>query len=140
MKGSYVLIVELGESRQIVVGSLGRVSFNEGFYAYVGSARSGIEARIRHHLRPHNRPHWHIDYLLGFALVRSIILCETEESLECNTAMALSRRFPAIPGFGCSDCQCLSHLFYANEAAGLENSVTEAVRSPWHIASAHPFP
>jgi Uri superfamily endonuclease len=34
----------------------------------------------------------------------------TEEPLECRLAQALGG--DSIPGFGCSDCTCTSHLFF----------------------------
>jgi len=33
---------------------------------------------------------------------------------ECNIAEKLDERLFSIPGFGCSDCRCKSHLFYGS--------------------------
>jgi len=49
------------------------------------------------------------------AIKIGIILCETGERAECTIAEALSRQFDAIPGFGCSDCRCPSHLFFSTK-------------------------
>ncbi len=114
MKGSYVLIIKLPSEQAIKIGSLNTMHFPAGYYAYVGSAMGGLKSRLSHHLRAGKKPHWHIDYLLQQAAISSIILCEARDRTECTIAQALSHQFDSIPGFGCSDCRCKSHLFYAS--------------------------
>ena len=58
MKGTYVLIIELAHTKDILVGKLGYIHFSKAFYAYVGSAMNGFEARLPHHLRKKKKPHW----------------------------------------------------------------------------------
>jgi len=106
MKGSYVLLIELPESRVIQVGRLGLRTFPRGFYAYVGSALNRLGPRIARHLRVQKKCHWHIDYLLREASIRQVVICET--------------------GFGSSDCRCSSHLYFAPEPQELEHCVLEA--------------
>ena len=113
MKGSYILLIQLSEGQTITIGSLKAIHFPGGYYAYVGSALSGLKSRLSRHLKENKKPHWHIDYLLQRASISGIILCETGDRVECTIAQALSRQFDSIPGFGCSDCQCHSHLFFA---------------------------
>ena len=113
MKGSYVLLIKLANEQAMEIGSLNTIRFAAGNYAYVGSALSGLESRLSHHLKGSNRPHWHIDYLLKRASLSGIILCHTGERSECAIAEALSHQFQAITGFGCSDCRCHSHLFFS---------------------------
>ena len=115
MKGSYILLIELPEEQTITLGSLKSIHFVQGYYAYVGSAMSGLEARLNRHLRSDKNLHWHIDYLLQKAHIDDIIVCENEERLECRIAGAIGSQFDDIPGFGCSDCRCPSHLFFATE-------------------------
>ena len=116
MKGSYILLIALPEQQIITIGSLKAVHFPRGYYAYVGSAMGGLKSRLSHHLKENKGPRWHIDYLLQKASIDEIILCETEGKVECTIAQALSHQFDSIPGFGSSDCQCKSHLFFsANE-------------------------
>ncbi|HDJ96588.1 MAG TPA: GIY-YIG nuclease family protein, partial [Candidatus Aenigmarchaeota archaeon] len=43
MKGSYILFLEVKKSIEVNVGSLGKIKFKRGIYAYVGSAMNGIE-------------------------------------------------------------------------------------------------
>ena len=63
-KGSYVLVIEVKDDGEMKVGKLGVIRFNRGYYAYVGSAMNGIDARVGRHMRQDKKKHWHIDYLL----------------------------------------------------------------------------
>lgn len=108
-----MLLIPLPEEQTITTGRLKATYFPCGYYAYVGSAMGGFESRLNRHLKSDKKPHWHIDYLLEKASISQIILCETKDRAECAIAQALSCRFDAIPGFGSSDCQCRSHLFFA---------------------------
>ena len=142
-KGSYLLLIELPEDHDIAVGSLGVVRFPRGDYAYVGSALGGFKSRLNRHLRKEKIPKWHIDYLLRQdevpkshidnrlqrAALKSIIICETEERVECVIAQALRRRFESIPSFGSSDCKCPSHLFFTTGEKRLRNGIMMAIRS-----------
>jgi len=115
VKGSYVLLIELTEEQTITTGSLKAIYFPRGYYAYVGSAMSGFKSRLNRHLKSDKKPHWHIDYLLEKASIVDMILCETNDRVECPIAQALSCQFDSIPGFGSSDCKCRSHLFFATD-------------------------
>ncbi len=113
MKGSYTLLIQLTEEQAITTGSLKAIYFPRGYYAYVGSAMGGFKSRLNRHLKSNKKPHWHIDYLLEKASIVDIILCETNDRMECIIAQALNGQFDSIPGFGSSDCKCRSHLFFA---------------------------
>ena len=112
MKGSYVLLIQLTKEQTITAGRLKVTYFPGGYYAYVGSAMNGLKARLNRHLRSDKKRYWHVDYLLEEAAISEIILCETEDRIECAIAQALSCQFDSIPGFGSSDCSCRSHLFF----------------------------
>jgi len=115
-KGIYCLVFE-NPGCTISVGALGTVTFSPGWHIYVGSALgSGGLKRLARHIAlsevRDRKPTWHIDYLLtsnGFSL-RYAVYAKTRENLECPLARALGD--PGIPGFGCSDCRCPSHLFH----------------------------
>lgn len=97
----------------VAVGCLGDCAFPAGRYAYVGSARRHLAARLRRHLGDGRaRLHWHIDYLLSQPGVR-IDRIETFVTPECEQVAATGGRV-VIPGFGASDCRhaCGSHLRY----------------------------
>ena len=115
MKGSYILLVELPEEQTLNIGRLGDIHFPAGYYAYVGAALGGFKSRLNRHLRKDKLPKWHIDYLLQKAAIQSIIICETDERVECAIAQTLRPQFHSVPGFGSSDCRCPSHLFFAAE-------------------------
>ena len=113
--GTYILLAELAEDTRIQVGKLGEIAFRRGYYAYVGSALRGLDARVARHRRRDKKLHWHIDYLLQHAHVLDIITIESTERLECPVASSLADRFTTIPRFGSSDCRCASHLFWSEE-------------------------
>lgn len=127
VKGSYVLLVRLDIERSIPIGKLGYLPFPKAYYAYIGSAMNGFNARLARHLRAEKKLHWHIDYLLKKSEIDEIITCRSVEKLECYLAQALAGTFPSIPDFGSSDCKCRSHLFFANEKSRLKVKVAEAV-------------
>ena len=113
--GVYLLLVNVAGRLLADCGALGRLDFEPGLYAYVGRARRGLAARLARHHRREKRLHWHIDYLLralGSGQVSSLSL-PAAGLAECRLA-GLVRRSAAglVPGFGCSDCRCPSHLFY----------------------------
>jgi len=112
VKGSYVLMAKMERRRRIKVGKLGEIEFEKGYYAYVGSAMNGIEARIRRHLRKDKKLRWHIDYLLQHATAEKIYYIERD--MECYIAEKFIEKFEYVPGFGSSDCKCASHLFYSS--------------------------
>ncbi|RMD99689.1 MAG: GIY-YIG nuclease family protein [Calditrichaeota bacterium] len=123
-RGTYALILSLPATHRIRIGRLGTFEFGAGDYLYVGSALGpgGLRARLRHHLRPASNPRWHLDYLRPFAIPEAIGYVIHPERLECTWAFIL-RTLPGIsipvPGFGASDCNCSSHLFFSHHFPGL---------------------
>jgi Uri superfamily endonuclease len=115
LKGIYVLIVEINKTISINIGALGLLTFPSGLYAYVGSAQSNLERRVRRHQRSEKRLFWHIDYLLNneAAKVIGILHTKGDKLKECKIAHLLDKNAEPIAGFGCSDCHCESHLFHA---------------------------
>ena len=128
MKGSYVLVIELPEEQAIVIGGLKVIHFPRGYYAYVGSALGGLESRLSRHLRRNKKLRWHIDYLLRSATVRAVIYAETDQKKECLVAQVLSWRLPSLLGFGCSDCDCPSHLFFCQDLEVLTECIIDGFK------------
>jgi sugar fermentation stimulation protein A len=111
-RGSYILVLHLREEKTIGVGRQGRVRFPKGYYLYVGSARRNLSQRIARHQRLRKTPFWHIDDLRAHTDRPLAIPIRTEDDLECDLAKALRGLAEwEIPGFGCSDCRCSSHLY-----------------------------
>ena len=111
---SYILILKLEKDKIIKVGALGKLNFKKGFYMYVGSAKSSIK-RIERHFRTDKKLRWHIDYLSVNADVLNTIVFSAKEVLECHLANILSQHFEGTKNFGCSDCECYSHLFFSEK-------------------------
>ncbi|MBW2039475.1 MAG: GIY-YIG nuclease family protein [Deltaproteobacteria bacterium] len=128
LKGGYILLVELTRTCRIRVGALEKIEFPQGFYAYVGSAMGGLQARLNRYLRRVKRARWHIDYLLMEGKVKGVIYSPTDERLECLLAHRLKEIFRSFPGFGSSDCRCPSHLFFSEELKVLREEAKEIFR------------
>ena len=107
---TYQLVIRISRMIRIQVGRLGQFGFPAGRYVYTGSARRGLDARIRRHLSRAKRPHWHIDYLLAMHGVRITDVSTTDEP-ECTANQRTSGAI-VVQGFGSSDCtsDCRSHL------------------------------
>ena len=113
--GTYTLILQCHETVRVEAGALGELEVAPGWYVYVGSAfgPGGVRARCLRHWRG-GRPHWHMDYLRPLCDLREIWFTQDpvrrEHQWAETVAGARGARVP-FPGFGASDCDCLSHLF-----------------------------
>jgi Uri superfamily endonuclease len=116
-KGTYILILRLDAPARLTIGKLGEFDFAAGWYAYVGSAfgAGGLRGRLKHHLSPVPKPHWHIVYLRQAAQVEQVWYIASDTVYEHEWAAAL-RKMPeaALPAarFGASDCTCETHLIH----------------------------
>jgi sugar fermentation stimulation protein A len=112
-RGSYLLIIHLDKHLETSVGSLGSLSFEKGYYVYVGSAMKALTARIERHKRKRKTLFWHIDYLREQGQVVHAIPIRSASPIECEIAESLQKISDGpVERFGASDCQCDSHLFY----------------------------
>ena len=117
-KGIYTLILRLAVPKDIRIGALGVISFQPGYYIYAGSALgSGGLSRVARHIRfyreRYRKAKWHIDYLMEEAVLEKTVCAETKDRLECVLAAGIGGA--SVEMFGCSDCDCASHLFYRKE-------------------------
>jgi Uri superfamily endonuclease len=128
-RGTYVLLVHVPYRTSLSIGGLGNVDFEAGYYAYVGSALGGLEKRVNRHLKSKKKLYWHIDHFLLRARAFDVIVGEGEKQMECVIAKNLTKHLPSIKGFGCSDCTCESHLFYARSSHELTNLVVRAFKA-----------
>jgi len=115
-KGTYILIFGMPET-QIEVGALGIVDVREGTYCYVGSAMNGLDQRIGRHLSKKKEPHWHIDHLTNICKEIKAYEAAVPEMTECELGKIVldNGGSGVVKGFGCSDCKCLTHLFFLTE-------------------------
>ena len=125
MKGIYVLIIQVNEGIDVDVGAVGKIAFKKGLYAYVGSAQTNLEKRIRRHFRKDKPTFWHVDYLLdnGAAKIVKVFFKDANKTEECAIAKVIGEKGAPIGGFGCSDCNCKSHLFRIRDFRFLQETM-----------------
>lgn len=133
MGGTYTLVIPLPEPATIEIGALGAHELPAGWYAYTSSAFGpGGFSRIDRHRElardERETRHWHIDYLLGHDATRIERAVRTpERDVECAVARTLPDA--GIAGFGSSDCDCPSHLAYAEDRRTLLEATERAHRT-----------
>jgi Uri superfamily endonuclease len=115
--GTYALILCSDSAARVRIGRLGVLAATRRYYVYMGSAfgPGGLAARLAHHRRPPTRPHWHIDHLRPHARLVEIWFtndAQPREHLWADLIGAMRSVTIPLPGFGCSDCRCYSHLFH----------------------------
>lgn len=124
--GNYILLLHLPADERLTIGKLGAFVFPAGWYAYVGSAfgAGGLVGRLKHHLQPVEKPHWHIDYLRQVAQVEEIWLSPGRERREqewVDLMLAIPGAMILVEGFGASDSVKESHLIYFDVRPLLED-------------------
>ncbi len=115
--GTYALLLASTAESDINVGSFGRLQVVPGCYVYVGSAHGpgGLAARVSRHQAAAKKLRWHIDYLREVTDLVAVWYTVDQNRQECRWAEVVgSLRGAVVPmaGFGASDCDCRSHLFY----------------------------
>lgn len=115
--GTYALVLESLTDTTVRIGRFGTLLTHPGFHVYVGSALGpgGLRARLCHHLQRAVRPHWHIDYLRREAMLVAVwYRCGRIRREHAWARFLKSMTDSSVPlaGFGSSDCNCASHLFY----------------------------
>lgn len=130
LKGTYCLIMHLENNTQIKIGKKGMIKFKGGYYVYIGSALNSLEGRIKRHLRKYKKLHWHVDYLLDSPYCQVMVVFFNDDGLkhECELATQIAKEGEEIMGFGCSDCNCSSHLIYFVKMAEAEDECINAFK------------
>jgi Uri superfamily endonuclease len=134
MKGIYVLILRTENEKSINVGKIGLFVFKPAYYAYVGSAMSGIQ-RLKRHLENLKRvsienKHWHIDYIIPYCKLIEWVFAEcSEPGKEEKLAIYLSKKLDYVKGFGASDSRAPSHLFKNSDLKKLKREIIKALKS-----------
>jgi Uri superfamily endonuclease len=122
--GTYALVFKAKQKKRLKIGKLGTLNVKPGFYVYVGSAfgPGGLKARIGHHRKSSSRRHWHIDFLSEYLPPTEVWVTHDPTHREHHWSEALSHAPGAsipLPGFGSSDCHCISHLhFFSSRPSG----------------------
>lgn len=114
--GSYLLILKNNNHKKIKIGKLGEIFFQKGFYIYVGSAMKNLQARLERHKRKRKSLFWHIDYFREEIDLVQLIPIRSSVRHECELAKRIESISDGyVEGFGVSDCNCISHLFYVDK-------------------------
>ncbi|WP_456393969.1 GIY-YIG nuclease family protein [Thermococcus sp.] len=131
MKGSYLLIIWLGEEKRIK--TRGReFDLNRGFYVYVGSAMNSLEKRVGRHFRREKKLHWHIDFLLEKGTLLRAYLIPSGERLEEVLSKEVSKYGEPVKGFGASDIGVPSNLYrFDDEPDDVLISILEERKLDW---------
>ena len=121
--GTYALVFHCAATFQASVGKLGQMEGAKGYWIYVGSAcgPGGLGARLRHHLKPSHRFHWHLDYIKAALQPLEIWATTDPEKREHAWASVFwGLRGSSCPmvGFGATDCTCRSHLIHRARRPG----------------------
>ena len=117
------------KSEKLKIGTIYQdYNFKKGYYVYIGSAMNSLTARINRHLSDEKKMHWHIDYLLKSenSEIRDVLFNISDEKIECDLASIIAENGEGIAKFGCSDCNCKSHLIYFRRKRDAVNSVKSA--------------
>ena len=121
--GTYALILQNLERAEIQIGRWCQIDLEPGYYVYVGSAfgPGGVQARVSRHCRRTKPNRWHIDYLREFVSPLGAWYSHETTRLEHRWARILCDMsgMSSIAGFGCSDCECHSHLFQSSTTPDL---------------------
>lgn len=141
MKGTYCLIISMKKSEKLDIGHLHNMhKYRKGYYVYIGSAMNSLVPRLNRHLSDEKKMHWHIDYLLKSpdCHIRDILFNISDKKIECDLAEIISKDGEEIPGFGCSDCSCSSHLIYfkrKRDALASTRNAYEKIDKDYHNLS-----
>lgn len=133
-KGSYALLISLGEEKNIEL-STGIKQLKKGFYVYFGSAfgPGGLKRIERHREVSKGKrdvKHWHIDYLTRLESSEIIDTVKFPgEDIECDMASRADKR---VEGFGSTDCGCGSHLAYFSDKK-LARTFIEELRAAYPV-------
>lgn len=122
--GTYALILHDRSNASVQVGRWGLLNIQPGFYLYIGSAfgPGGVRARVSRHCRKSKAKRWHVDYLREHADLIEVWYSHCTRHLEHEWAAAFLGMDGVAPveGFGCSDCECRSHLFFSKTRPRIE--------------------
>ena len=58
--------------------------------------------------------------------IRDVLFNISDKKIECDLASIIAKDEEGIPKFGCSDCNCNSHLIYFKRKRDAVNSVKSA--------------
>lgn len=126
--GTYIVVLKSRQAKTIQIGKLAQLNVQKGYYLYIGSAMGpgGVISRLKHHSKISKRSHWHLDYLRAETeFYEAYALC-SQERKECEWAGLMAKNeviSEPLKGFGSSDCQCSTHLFYFSSSVKMAKAI-----------------
>jgi len=138
--GTYIVVLRSHQAKTIQIGKLASFDIKKGYYVYIGSAfgPGGVIARLKHHAKVSKKPHWHLDYLRAEMEFHQAHAEFSNERNECEWASQIAKNEIAIEplkGFGSSDCNCSTHLFYFSSQAKVKRAIG-GIRSVRKVSAA----
>jgi len=129
-------MIDVGREISPRIGALGKVKFKKGKYVYVGSAQNSVEKRVARHFSKKKKIRWHIDYLLANqdVKIKKALCKKAGRQQECKIACFFNQLEEAIKDFGCSDCNCYSHLFRLKSLKSLNTLRLKGIRHGMQMA------
>jgi len=124
----------------VAIGRRHALPLAPGWMVYAGSAcgPGGVAARVAHHRRRADRPHWHIDALRRWATLEAVWFSHDPPRRECLWAAVLADELGGRPPpfrFGASDCRCPAHLYGFRDRPAVAAFVAALrARCPEHAA------
>lgn len=87
---TYILIIYSDKPFSVMVGKLGFISFNRGYYLYIGSAKKSLRTRLLRHISRIKNNFWHIDYILSDSYPSFIVdIMINPKACECTISQKL---------------------------------------------------
>jgi Uri superfamily endonuclease len=87
-------------------------AWKEGRTVFLVIHMKSLSKRVERHRRIRKEVHWHIASFSTAAEFHAGLPVRSEDDLECELASEMSSISEwSVPGFGCTDCSCPSHLF-----------------------------
>jgi Uri superfamily endonuclease len=123
LKGIYVLVLHVNKNACIRICALGAKIFQKGTFMYGGSAQNNLIQRVKRHLKKEKPRFWHIDYLLAHEAtsITQALYVQADKTQECQIANIIGKKGSPVVGFGCSDCNCKSHLFQVDSTEFIQH-------------------
>ena len=104
--------IKIEEIQDLIEASLNKCGYEDVYESFSDYRDRREKSRLL--FSDEKKMHWHIDYLLKSenTEIRDVLFNISEDKIECDLASIIAENGEGIAKFGCSDCNCKSHLIY----------------------------